>query len=303
MTQALDALLDALPAAASPPPRLTLTHGRERRLRPMFFVELLLACALTACLLPLAILLFVVVNALTGGQLFDVEDVLRRAYTEHHVLTLVGPDGARLQLTLDEEAQEAAVMARLLGAVAARRLVLVEQLAGEAAPVTVWDGAAPGRVRQDDPDDAASAAEAEGWTVTRAEGALRLSAVAPPRPKLVAALLLSFGLPFLWWTPAQRAARRALLADWRGEPGERTTLTVSAEALTLTWSRGAWEESLTVPRAALLGLAYQASLSVGEPVERRGPRLRLFTPTQVHTASTAAPLDRAQVLLRRALFL
>ena len=57
-----------------------------------------------------------------------------------------------------------------------------------------------------------------------------------------------------------------------------------------------------MPRAELLSLGVQASLSVGAHVERRGPRLRLFTPTRVHTLSTAAPAQSAQVLLLRALF-
>ena len=306
----LDALLDALPAGdsvGSPPPRFTLVHARERRLRPMFVVELLLACALTACVLPLVILGFLVINLLTGGQLFDVEDVLSRTFTEHHVVTLSDPSGVRAKLTLSDEAVEAAVMARLLRAVAARRLTLVERLEGEAEPVAVWDGEVPGLLRHEALGGAVEAtieasAEAEGWTVASTGDTLRLSATAAPRPKVVAALLLTVGLPFLWWTPAQRAARRDLLADWRGEPGESTTLTVSPEALTVVWSRGERAEALVVPRAELLSLGAQASLSVGAHVERRGPRLRLFTPTRVHTLSTAAPAHSAQVLLLRALF-
>ncbi|MEY3211462.1 MAG: hypothetical protein RIT28_1943, partial [Pseudomonadota bacterium] len=157
----LDALLDALPAVQAPP-SFTLVHARERRLRPMFFVELLVACVLTACVLPLVILGLVVLNALTGGQLFDVEDVLSRTFTEHHIATLTGPNGARVQLTLADEAQEAAMMARLLGAVAARRLTLVERLEGMAEPVAVWDAEAPGLLRAEGPG---SGAEAEGWAV------------------------------------------------------------------------------------------------------------------------------------------
>ena len=295
----LDALLDALPAAPAPP-RFTLVHARERRLRPMFFVELLVACVLTACLLPLVILGFVLLNLLTGGQLFDIEDLLSRTFTEHHTVTISGPNAERARLTLHDEAQEAAMMARLLRAVAARRLTLVERIEGVAEPVAVWDGDAPGLLRA----EASAEAEAEGWTVEGAGDSLRLSlsAVAAPRPKLVAALLLTVGLPLLWWTPAQRAARRDLLADWRGEPGERTTLSLSPEALTLAWSRGERLEQLVVPRAELLSLGYLLSLSVGGPVERRGPRLRLFTPTTVHTLSTAAPMHAAQVLVRQALF-
>lgn len=294
----LDTLLDALPVAPAPP-RFTLVHARARRLRPMFFVELLAACVLTACVLPLVVLGFLVLNALTGGQLFDVEDVLSRTFTEHHVVTLTGPSGARLQLTVADEAQEAAMMARLLGAVAARRLTLVERLEGVDEPVAEWDAEAPGLMRAGGPE---SGAEAEGWMVEGAGDTLRLRATAAPRPKLVAALLLTVGLPLLWWTPAQRAARRELLADWRGEPGETTTLTVSPDALTVAWSRGERLDQLVVPRAELLSLGFSPSLSVGGPVERRGPRLRLFTPTRVHTLSTAAPLHAAQVLIRRAIF-
>ncbi|MCK6516492.1 hypothetical protein L6R46_15740 [Myxococcota bacterium] len=267
----LDALLDALPAAPAPP-RFTLVHARERRLRPMFLVELLVACVLTACLLPLVILGFVLLNLLTGGQLFDVEDLLSRTFTEHHTVTISGPNAERARLTLHDEAQEAAMMARLLRAVAARRLTLVERIEGVAEPVAVWDGDAPRLLRA----EASAEAEAEGWTVEGAGDSLRLSAIAAPRPKLVAALLLTVGLPLLWWTPAQRAARRDLLADWRGEPGERTTLSLSSEALTLAWSRGERLDQLVVPRAELLSLGFLPSLSVGGPVERRGPRLRLW---------------------------
>lgn len=284
-------------------------HRRVVRFRAAVLPELLIGTLLTLCLLPIALVLALIANAL-GAPVPGFDELIDRAWQAHHELILIARDGQGevAQETVFRPADEAEadrIFARALAEAAALGVPLVETRDGTQT-LAVWAAGRPLAEPEGGPDAEwlRQTAENGGYTVTSDEDGLTVTARTPHTPPAAALVMLLLITPFA--LPFARGRERLwdLVCDLRGLPPETLTLRADAAGLALSRARfGAVRQRALSPRAGLLGLRVLAIPSYGDKVEDRSAALHVRGDPSfsVILPGTDEAVEAARALLARAL--